>query len=116
MTLIDLRNKTLIDYEEQMDKIKNELIQKHKEIFDKQSHIDELEQIVIDKTGEVAQLTETVETGFITSHHREKFAEDNASKALHDVKVLQREVEEEKLKIRINSLLFFSFEIASTFI
>ena len=96
MTLIDLRNKTLIDYEQQMDKIKIELIQKHKEILDKQSHIDELEQIVIDKTAEVAQLTETLETDLVKSHHREKFAEDNASKALNDVKVLQREVKKTK--------------------
>jgi chromosome segregation ATPase len=93
MTLIDSRNKTLIDFEQQMDRLKIELIQKHKELIDKQSQIDELEQIVIDKTGEVAELTETLETGLVKSHHREKFAEDNASKALHDVKVLQREVE-----------------------
>jgi len=93
MTLIDLRNKTLIDYEQQMEKIKIELAQKHKDLFDKQCHIDELEQIVINKTGEVAQLTETLETGLVKSHHREKFAEDNASQALHDVKLLQREVE-----------------------
>ncbi|CAF4784013.1 unnamed protein product, partial [Rotaria sp. Silwood1] len=92
MTLIDLRNKTLIDYEQQMDKIKIELIQKHKEILDKQCHIDQLEQNVIDKTAEVAHLTETLETGLVKIHHREKFAEDNASKALHDVKVLQREL------------------------
>ncbi|CAF4150962.1 unnamed protein product, partial [Rotaria sp. Silwood2] len=92
MTLIDLRNKTLIDYEQQMDKIKIELIQKHKEILDKQCHIDQLEQAVIDKTAEVAQLNEILETGLVKSHHREKFAEDNASKALHDVKILQREL------------------------
>ncbi|CAF0725433.1 unnamed protein product [Rotaria sordida] len=92
MTLIDLRNKTLIDYEQQMDKIKIELIQKHKEVLDKQCHIEQLEQIVIDKTADVAQLTETLETGLVKSHHREKFAEDNASKALHDIKVLQREL------------------------
>jgi len=92
MTLIDLRNQKLIDYEQEMEKIKNELIQKHKEALDKQSHIDELEQIVIDKTAEVAQLSETLETGLVKSHHREKYAEDNATKAFHDVKVLQREV------------------------
>ena len=92
MTLVDLRNKQLIDYEQQMDKIKIELIQKHKEVLDKQCHIDELEQIVINKTAEAAQLSETLETGFVQSHHREKFAEDNATKAMHDVKVLQREV------------------------
>jgi hypothetical protein len=92
MTLIDLRNKTLIDYEQEMEKIKTELIQKHKEALDKQSHIDELEQIVIDKTAEVAQLSETLETGLVKSHHREKYAEDNATKAFHDAKVLQREV------------------------
>ncbi|CAF0728780.1 unnamed protein product [Adineta steineri] len=92
MSLVDLRNKTLIDYEQEMERIKAELIQKHKETVDKQSHIDELEQIVIDKTGEVAQLSETLETGLVKSHHREKFAEDNATKALHDIKVLQREL------------------------
>jgi vacuolar-type H+-ATPase subunit I/STV1 len=113
LTLIDLRNKTLIDSEQQMDKIKLELIQKHKENLDKQSHINELEQLVIDKTGEVAQLSETLETGLVKSHHREKFAEDNASKALHDVKALQREVKNnQKLKAQLS----FSFEIASTFI
>lgn len=92
MTLIDLRNKTLRDSEQHMNKLKIELIQKHKELLDKQSHIDELEQIVIEKSAEVAELSETLETGLVKSHHREKFAEDNASKAIHDVKVLQREV------------------------
>jgi hypothetical protein len=92
MTLIDIRNKTLIDYEQQMDKIKYELIQKHKETLDKQCHIDELEQIVIDKTAEVSELTETLETGLSKTHHREKVADDHATKALHDIKVLQREV------------------------
>ena len=92
MTLVDLRNKTLIDSEQQMDKIKIELIQKHKDLIDKQAQVDELEQIVIEKSAEVAELTETLETGLVKSHHREKFAEDNASKAIHDVKVLQREV------------------------
>jgi hypothetical protein len=109
MTLIDLRNKTLIDSEQQMDKIKLELIQKHKEILDKQSHINELEQIVIDKSAEVAQLTETLETGLAKSHHREKFAEDNASKAFHDVKVLQREVKKTKKDF---ILFYFSFLIS----
>ena len=92
MTLVDLRNKTLMDYEEQMDKLKLELIQKHKEALDKQAHIDELEHIVIEKTSEAAQLTETLETGLVKSHHREKFAEDHATKALGDIKLLQREV------------------------
>ena len=92
MTVVDLRNKTLMDYEEEMEKLKSELLQKHKEAVDKQAHVDELEQIVIEKTAEVAQLSETLETGLVKSHHREKFAEDNATKALHDVKVLQREV------------------------
>ena len=92
MTLVDSRNKTIIDYEQQMDKIKFEFLQKNKEILDKQSHIDQLEKNVIDKTAEVAQLTETLETGLVKSHHREKFAEDNATKALQDVKILQCEV------------------------
>ena len=82
MTLVDLRNKTLIEFEEQMDRMKFELINKHKELLDKQTHINELEQIVIDKTAEVAQLTETLETGLVKSHHREKYAEDNATKAM----------------------------------
>ena len=94
MSLIDLRNQTVIDYEQQMDRIKIELIQKHKESLDKQCHIDELEQLVIEKTAEAAQLTETLETGLVKSHHREKYAEDNASKALNDIKILQREVSE----------------------
>ena len=94
MSLIDLRNQTVIDYEQQMDRIKIELIQKHKESLDKQCHIDELEQLVIEKTAEAAQLTETLETGLVKSHHREKYAEDNASKALNDIKILQREVRE----------------------
>lgn len=92
MTLIDLRNKTLIDYEQQMEKLKVELIQKHKELMDKQNHIDEIEQIVIEKTADVAQLTETLETGLVKSHQREKFAEDSAAKAMNEIKVLQREV------------------------
>ncbi|CAM2700904.1 unnamed protein product [Rotaria socialis] len=92
MTLIDLRNKTLMDYEQQMDKIKMELIQKHQEILDKQAHIEKLEEIIIEKSAEVSQLSETLETGLIKSHHREKYAEDNASKAQHDIKVLQREL------------------------
>ena len=92
MTVIDLRNKTLRDVEQQMDKLKMELIQKHKELLDKQGHIDQLEQVVIEKTAECAELNETLEAGLVKSHHREKYAEDNASKALHDVKVLQREV------------------------
>ncbi|CAF4420440.1 unnamed protein product, partial [Rotaria magnacalcarata] len=92
MTLIDLRNKTLIDYEQQMDRIKMELIQKHQEILDKQAHIDKLQEIVIEKSAEVSELSETLETGLVKSHHREKHAEDNASKAQHDIKVLQREL------------------------
>lgn len=95
MTVIDLRNKTVRDFDQQMEKFKIELIQKHKDLLDKQAHIDELEQVVIDKTAEVAELNETLETGLVKSHHREKFAEDNASKALHDVKVLQRDVRRE---------------------
>ena len=92
MTLVDLRNQNLIEYEEQIDRIKFELINKHKELAEKQTQIDELQQIVIEKTAEVAQLTETLETGLVKSHHREKFAEDNATKAMNDIKVLQREV------------------------
>ncbi len=92
MQLIDLRNKTLIDNEQQIDKIKNDLLQKHKEILDKQSHIDQLEQNLINKTAEVAQLTETLETDLFKTQHREKFAEDNANKALNDINILQREV------------------------
>jgi DNA repair exonuclease SbcCD ATPase subunit len=94
MTLIDLRNKTLIDYEQQIEKYKNDLVQKHKDVIDKQSHIDKLEQNLIDKTAEVAQLTETIETELIKNQHREKFAEENANKALNDIKNLQREVKE----------------------
>ncbi|CAF1526496.1 unnamed protein product, partial [Rotaria sordida] len=40
MTLIDSRNKTIIDYEQQLDRIKNDLLQTTKDILDKQSHID----------------------------------------------------------------------------
>jgi uncharacterized protein (DUF3084 family) len=85
MTLIDIRNKTLIDYEQQIDKIQNDL-------SDKQSHIDQLEQNLINKTGEVAQLTEKLETDLIKNQQREKLAEDNAMKTSNDIKVLQREV------------------------
>ncbi|CAF0922423.1 unnamed protein product [Adineta ricciae] len=113
MTVVDQRNKTLMDYEEEIEKLKSELLQKHKEAVDKQAHVDELEQIVIEKTAEVAQLSETLETGLVKSHHREKFAEDNASKALHDVKILQREVrhltktlaEQEQTNIALNEQL-----------
>jgi len=82
----------LIDYEEQMNKYKFELTQKQKDLLDKQIHIEQLEQTVIEKTAEVAHLNETLETGLVQSHHREKYAEENASKALHDIKVLQRDV------------------------
>ncbi|CAF3647727.1 unnamed protein product [Rotaria sp. Silwood1] len=92
MTLIDLRNKTIIDYEQQIDKIKNDLLIKTNEILDKQSHIDQLEQNLINKTAEVAQLTETLETDLIKNQHREKFAEDHATKSLNDINVLQREL------------------------
>ncbi|CAF4484731.1 unnamed protein product, partial [Rotaria sp. Silwood2] len=91
MTLIDLRNKTIIDYEQQIDKIKNDLLIKTKEIFDKQTHINQLEQNLIDKTAEVAQLNETLETDLVKNQHREKFAEDHATKALSNIKILQRE-------------------------
>ncbi|CAF5139863.1 unnamed protein product, partial [Rotaria sp. Silwood1] len=57
MTLIDLRNKTIIDYEQQIDKIKNDLLIKTNEILDKQSHIDQLEQNLINKTAEVANFS-----------------------------------------------------------
>ncbi|CAF4372346.1 unnamed protein product, partial [Rotaria sp. Silwood2] len=92
MTSIDLRNKTIIDYEQQIDKIKNDLLIKTKEIFDKQTHINQLEQNLIDKTAEVAQLNETLETDLVKNQHREKFAEDHATKALSDIKILQREL------------------------
>ncbi|CAF4105177.1 unnamed protein product, partial [Rotaria sordida] len=92
MTLIDSRNKTIIDYEQQLDRIKNDLLQTTKDILDKQSHIDQLELNLMDKTAEVGQLTEILETDLVKSQHREKFAEDNATKALNDIKVLQREL------------------------
>lgn len=113
MTLVDLRNQNLIEFEEQIDRIKFELISKHKELAEKQTQIDELQQIVIDKTAEAAQLTETLETGLVKSHHREKFAEDNATKAMNDVKVLQREVKEKKMSYFRQNFVYFSlsFEI-----
>ncbi|CAF4743964.1 unnamed protein product, partial [Rotaria sp. Silwood2] len=80
------------DYEQQIDKIKNDLLIKTKEIFDKQTHINQLEQNLIDKTAEVAQLNETLETDLVKNQHREKFAEDHATKALSDIKILQREL------------------------
>jgi chromosome segregation ATPase len=92
MTLIDLRNKTLIDYEQQIDKLKNDLLQKHKDILDKQSQINQLEQNLIDKSAVVAQLNEILETDQVKNQHREKYAEDNATKTLNDIKTLQREV------------------------
>jgi len=107
MTLIDIRNKTLIDYEQQIDKIQNDL-------SDKQSHIDQLEQNLINKTGEVAQLTEKFETDLIKNQQREKLAEDNAMKTSNDIKILQREVT--WLVFFSSKILNFSFSIASTFI
>jgi flagellar biosynthesis chaperone FliJ len=107
MTLIDLRNKTLIDYEQQIDKMKHDLLQKHKEVLDKQSHIDKLEQNLINKSGEVAQLTETLETDLAKNQHREKYAEDNANKALNDIKILQREVKEKSFFSFKSNFLFF---------
>jgi hypothetical protein len=94
MSLIDLRNKALNDNEQQIEKIRNDLLQKHKETLDKQLHIDQLEKNLINKTAEVAELTETLETGLVKTHHREKYAEDHATKAFSDIKVLQREVKE----------------------
>jgi predicted RNase H-like nuclease (RuvC/YqgF family) len=112
MTLIDLRNKTLIDYEQQIEKYQNDLLQKHKEIIDKQSQIDQLEQNLIDKSGEVAQLTETLETDLMKNQHREKFAEDNATKALNDIKTLQREVKyKEFFCPKTKKTSVFSFDI-----
>jgi chromosome segregation ATPase len=116
MTLIDLRNKTLIDYEQQIEKLKNDLLQKHKDILDKQSHIDQLEQNLINKTAEVAQLTETLETDFVKNQQREKYAEDNATEALNDIKTLQREVKKKTKKIffflkKFNFLFCNSFDM-----
>ncbi len=92
MTLIDLRNKILIDYEQQIEKCKNDLLQKHKDIIDKQSQIDQLEHKLIDKSAEVAELSETLETDQVKTQQREKYAEDNVTKAMNDIKTLQREV------------------------
>ena len=92
MTLVDSRNKTLIDYEQQIEKFQHDLLQKHQDLLEKQSHVDQLEQNLIDKSAEAAELTQTLETGLMKNQHREKFADDNATKALNDIKTLQREV------------------------
>lgn len=94
MEFVDLRNKVLLDYEQQIDRIKNDLLQKNKEVLEKQSHTEQLEKQLIDKTAEVAQLTETLEADLVKNQHRERFAEDNATKAFSDIKVLQREVKQ----------------------
>lgn len=92
MTIVELRNKTLIECEQQIEKLQNEISQKHQDLLDRQIQIEQLEQNLIDKTAEVAQLSETLETDQVKNQHREKFAEDNANKALNDIKTLQREV------------------------
>jgi predicted RNase H-like nuclease (RuvC/YqgF family) len=92
MTLIDHRNKTLMEYEQQLEKIQNDCKQKHQDLLDKQIQIEQLEQNLIDKTAEVAQLSETLETDQVKNQHREKYAEDHVNKALNDIKTLQREV------------------------
>lgn len=109
MTLIDHRNKTLLEYEEQLGKIRNECTQKHQDLLEKQIQIDQLEQNLIDKTAEAAQLSETLETDQVKNQHREKYAEDNATKALSDIKTLQREVNNE-ISYRLN-FRSFSFDM-----
>ncbi|CAF4322648.1 unnamed protein product, partial [Didymodactylos carnosus] len=79
MQLIDSRNKTLFDYEQDISKLKHELTVKYKELNDRQYHIQELEQMVIDKSAEAALLSETLETGLTKTQRREKCAEDNVS-------------------------------------
>ncbi|CAF1286734.1 unnamed protein product, partial [Didymodactylos carnosus] len=60
MELIDSRNKTLFDYEQDMSKLKHELTLKYKELNDKQYHIQELEQMVIDKSAEIRHMSENL--------------------------------------------------------
>ncbi|CAF4450600.1 unnamed protein product, partial [Adineta steineri] len=50
MSLIDQRNKILIDNEEKLEKIQNDLLEKQKEIIDGQSQIEQLKQNLINKT------------------------------------------------------------------
>ena len=88
MTLIDLRNKSLIDAEDQLKKYQNDLGQKQRDLLEKQNQIDQLEQSLIGKAGEVAQLTETLETAQMKTQHRE----ENATKTQIDIQNLQREV------------------------
>lgn len=107
MTLVDHRNKTLIDYEQQLDKIQNDFTLKHQDLLDKQIQIEQLEQNLIDKTAEVAQLSETLETDQVKTQHREKYAEDHANKALNDIKTLQREVKAIRMEFFIDFISIF---------
>ena len=107
MKLVDLRNKTLIECEQTIEKLKNDFSLKHHDLLDKQIQIEQLEQNLIDKTAEVAQLAETLETDQVKKQHRDKFTEDNANKALEDIKILQREVRPIRKRI-FPKRMFFS--------
>ncbi|CAF3693774.1 unnamed protein product [Adineta steineri] len=92
MSLIDQRNKILIDNEEKLEKIQNDLLEKQKEIMDGQSEIEQLKQNLINKTAAVIQLTEKLETDLVKHQEKDKLAEDNATKSSTDIKILQREL------------------------
>jgi hypothetical protein len=92
MQLVDLRNQTLISYEERIRQLQNDQSDKEKDILEKQSHIDQLEQSLANKTTEKTQLTEKHRIDLDKNQQQEKLHHDHTSKALSDMKALQREV------------------------
>ena len=107
MTLVDHRNKTLIEYEQQLEKIQRDFTLKHQDFLEKQIQIEQLEQNLIDKSAEVAQLSETLETDQVKNQHREKYAEDHANQALNDIKTLQREVKTIRMEFSMDFISRF---------
>ncbi|CAF4437276.1 unnamed protein product, partial [Adineta steineri] len=49
-------------------------------------------QNLINKTAEVTQLTEKLETDLVKHQEKDKLTEDNATKSSADIKILQREL------------------------
>lgn len=99
MSVLDLRNQTIIDYEQQVNKFQIDLLQKHKDLLEKQNLVDQLEQDLIEKSAHVAQLTETLETEQIKNHQREKSQEDYANQTQADCQNLQRDVKHNLISI-----------------
>lgn len=99
MSILDLRNQTIIDYEQQVNKFQIDLLQKHKDLLEKQNLIDQLEQDLIEKSARIAQLTETFETEQIKNQQREKSQEDYANQTQADCQNLQRDVTQNSISI-----------------